>query len=325
MLDSKRLAAALLGTVREWVEPAFRALTARIAELEARAPVPGPKGEPGERGEAGPAGERGADGSPGEPGAPGDQGPPGPRGEQGAPGEPGPQGLRGESGLPGAVGERGLPGERGAAGEPGTPGKSAYELAVAEGYAGTRLEWLQSLQGRAGEPGKDGVAKDGRDGRDGKDGDPGRDAALIEPLAAIDPARSYPRGTWAKHNGGLWLSRATTDGMTGWDCIVSGVSLEIEQGENPRQFTMRARSSDGSASLQTFSLPVLIYQEVWKDGAYERGDCVTWGGSVWHCQRDTTEKPAFGCADWKLMVKEGRPGKDAAPAQSASREPVKLK
>ena len=35
-------------------------------------------------------------------------------------------------------------------------GKSAYELAVANGYTGTELEWLASLAGEAGAAGADG-------------------------------------------------------------------------------------------------------------------------------------------------------------------------
>jgi len=35
-------------------------------------------------------------------------------------------------------------------GNPGNPGKSAYELAVAAGFAGTQAEWLASLKGSPG-------------------------------------------------------------------------------------------------------------------------------------------------------------------------------
>lgn len=50
-------------------------------------------------------------------------------------------------------------------GEPGTPGadgKSAYEIAVANGFSGTEAQWLTSLKGA-----------DGADGSDGADGAPG--------------------------------------------------------------------------------------------------------------------------------------------------------
>ncbi len=51
-------------------------------------------------------------------------------------------------------------------GAPGADGKSAYELAVAQGYTGTELEWLASLAGEAGAAGQNGT--DGKDGADGQ-------------------------------------------------------------------------------------------------------------------------------------------------------------
>ncbi len=55
----------------------------------------------------------------------------------------------------------------------GTDGKSAFEIAVEHGFAGTEAEWLKSLKGVDG---KDGVnGKDGCDGRNGVDGLPGKD------------------------------------------------------------------------------------------------------------------------------------------------------
>lgn len=55
----------------------------------------------------------------------------------------------------------------------GANGKSAYEIAKEYGYTGTEEQWLQSLIGAPGQDGKDG--KDGRDGRDGIDGIDGQD------------------------------------------------------------------------------------------------------------------------------------------------------
>jgi len=52
-------------------------------------------------------------------------------------------------------------------------GKSAYEIAVENGFSGSEAEWLDSLKGKDGEDGKDGV--DGKSGKDGKDGVAGAD------------------------------------------------------------------------------------------------------------------------------------------------------
>lgn len=59
-----------------------------------------------------------------------------------------------------------IKGEKGDKGDAGTNGKSAYEVAVANGYSGTQTQWLASLKGADGAPGKDGSA--GKDGKDGQ-------------------------------------------------------------------------------------------------------------------------------------------------------------
>jgi hypothetical protein len=114
------------------------AAAARIADLEARAPVAGPEGPAGRDGAPG---ERGADGAPGRDGIDGKDGAPG---EQGADGRDGIDGKDGAPGRDGADGKDGAPGERGADGAPGRDG--------ADGPNG----------------------KDGRDGIDGAQGPEGR-------------------------------------------------------------------------------------------------------------------------------------------------------
>lgn len=74
-------------------------------------------------------------------------------GERGIPGERGADGLPGAKGDTGDKGEDGLPGAKG---ERGQDGKSAYEIAVANGYDGNESQWLASLKGRDGSPGRDG-------------------------------------------------------------------------------------------------------------------------------------------------------------------------
>ena len=61
-------------------------------------------------------------------------------------------------------------------GKDGVDGKSAYEIAVDNGYPGTEQAWLASLKGNKGEPGEKGdTGAAGKDGRDGTDGAAGRD------------------------------------------------------------------------------------------------------------------------------------------------------
>jgi len=56
-----------------------------------------------------------------------------------------------------------IKGEKGDKGDAGTDGKSAYEVALANGYTGTQAQWLASLKGADGAPGKDG--SNGKDGQ----------------------------------------------------------------------------------------------------------------------------------------------------------------
>lgn len=78
--------------------------------------------------------------------------------------------VPGKDGKDGAQGPQGQPGPAGKDGQPGNPGKSAYELAVDQGFSGTESQWLESLKkgpaGPQGQPGKDG--QNGIDGKDGK-------------------------------------------------------------------------------------------------------------------------------------------------------------
>mgnify|MGYP000371015338 CR=1 FL=1 len=80
-------------------------------------------------------------------------------GKDGVDGKDGEPGADGKNGVDGAVGSQGPPGRDGLPGTNGIDGKSAYEIAVDNGFAGTETEWLESLKG-----------SDGKDGVDGKDG-----------------------------------------------------------------------------------------------------------------------------------------------------------
>ena len=140
----------------------------------------------------------------------------------------------------------------------------------------------------------------------------GRDALQIELEPCIDETKSYPRGTYATHKGGLWRSYQKTDGMRGWECIVDGISgINIKQDEE-RIFTISLEKASGLVEEKAFSIPVTIYRDVFKAGKeYEPGDTVTWAGSLWHCNETTTDKPGEpGTKGWTLAVKKGRDLRD---------------
>ena len=78
------------------------------------------------------------------------------------------------AGPSGKSGVDGKPGKDGSDGKPGADGKSAYELAVTQGFKGDLTSWLESLRGPQGLPGADGkqgpAGQPGQPGKDGKDG-----------------------------------------------------------------------------------------------------------------------------------------------------------
>ena len=136
----------------------------------------------------------------------------------------------------------------------------------------------------------------------------GRDATALEILPAIDDQKSFPRGTYATHLGGLWRAYEKTHGMRGWECLVDGVADIDVSMTGERLFSVVVRQSSGQRTEKTFSLPVMLYRGVFRAGeTYHPGDTVTWGGSLWHCNSMTGDKPGEAhSSGWTLAAKRGR-------------------
>lgn len=86
----------------------------------------------------------------------GGTGTPGPKGDKGDKGDPG-VGIPGRDGIDGVAGTPGRDGSDGLNGTNGADGRSAYEVAVDDGYKGSEQEWLASLRGRDGKDGLEGA------------------------------------------------------------------------------------------------------------------------------------------------------------------------
>lgn len=142
-----------------------------------------------------------------------------------------------------------------------------------------------------------------------KDGEPGRDALQLELQPSIDLEKSYARGTYAKHAGGLWRAFESTKGLHGWECVVEGIAeLRIDQSSG-RTFTLVARTSSGAEVSKSVKVAALVDKGIFRaDSDYEAGDGVTWGGSFFIAQKDAPiGKPGEpGCDGWRLAVKRGR-------------------
>jgi integrin beta 3 len=216
----------------------------------------------------------------------------------------------------GEKGEQGPPGERGPEGPQGLSVK-ASEVAQAildSPPARDMLRGEKGDQGTAGEPGEK-----GEQGPPGERGFDGKDALEIVIQPDLDPDKSYPRGTFAVHAGGLVRSARKTTPLAeaaglegaGWVVIVRGIaSAEVEY---PSERTMRTvfTYTDGAKSVTEVRYPGPLDKGIFREGeAYERGDGVTFGGSWWIAQVDApTTKPGTS-AEWRLAVKKGRDGRD---------------
>ena len=291
--DGKALGEQIVSFVRSFVLRQIDAVNARNDAIEAalKAIPAGAKGDAGERGDPGPAGERGD---------------PGPSGPPGKDADPDLIAELVQQHVAGAVAliPRPKDGEPGPAGMKGKDAEPIHPDTV-------KAMVLEAVQKAVAEIPK---AKDGRDGLHG------RDAAELAILPGLDPDKDYATGTYARHKGGL--VRVNADD---YDVIVNGIEITTLEQKDERTFVINVQMTDGKIESKVVTIPAIIYRGIWSEGAYEKGDVVTWSGSAWHCQAPTTERPRSGTTDWKLMVKEGRPGKDgAAPASRADPEPVRL-
>lgn len=315
----------------------------------------GEKGEPGRYGPTGPAGEPG---QPGERGEKGQDGPVGPRGESGPVGPTGPQGLKGDKGDPGEAGPVGPEGPRGEPGEKGQDGAvGPHGEPGAMGEKGERGE--RGERGEIGPAGADGPAgRDAdpeivramvaaavqqvpvpKDGRDGRDGEPGRDAVHVEILDGIEHGKRYGRNTFAAHAGGLVRSFKATDPLAaetdleraGWHVVVRGLDdLSIEIDDDMRTVHVRCVMTGGKVVEKSAAFPVMIDRGIFKaETRYERGDVVTWDGSMWVCRGVALDvRPGIpkdqplheeSLAAWRLAVKRGRDGRDGVRGEKGER------
>ena len=143
-------------------------------------------------------------------------------------------------------------------------------------------------------------------------GEDGKDGLQIEVMPEIDVNKSYPRGTYAIHNGGLWRAYQKTAGLSGFECVVNGLNDIDVNVSDDRHFTVKLSKSNGETEERSFDIPVMIYRDVYQAGQkYYPGDCVTFAGSIWHCFTETEDRPNdVGSKGWRLAVKRGRDGRN---------------
>lgn len=157
-------------------------------------------------------------------------------------------------------------------------------------------------------------AQPGKDGVGISDSLIGRDGGLV--LTLTDGRTLNPGTVVGKDVDPAQIAAMVKEAVDAIPRPRDGFSLDdfdIAPMPDGRTIEMSFTAADGTKHTYELQFPVAIYRGVYRDSEqYQHGDTVTWGGSLWHCERATTEKP--GTADWVLAVKKGRDGKDAKPA-----------
>lgn len=343
-MTETELAAVVRGiapVVKELIAAAVEPLRVEVQMLKGRDPrdgrdglpgVPGlkgfdgergQKGDPGERGDVGPAGVIGPEGPPGPPGQPGE------KGEPGLQGEPGPQGPAGKDAPAPDLDVIALrasalvPGPK-----DGRDGKDAdvdqIAASVLERVTAGIAEMVQSAVTAATKnlehelsaavekfaealPPKDG--RDGVDGKDGRDGVGIADAFVNEEGQLVQRMTDGSTKAVGRVSGRDGLpGRSGEKGADGRDGI-DGLGFDDLLGSFSEDGRLVLEFARGDRS-KTFTVPGIIDRGVYKDGeSYQRGDAVSWGGSIFIAQQDTTAKPDTS-AHWRLAVKRGREGRE---------------
>jgi hypothetical protein len=114
---------------------------------------------------------------------------------------------------------------------------------------------------------------------------------------------------------GVVVGRDGKDGRDGTDGLsFDAFMFDLEQTGDR---TWRAKWSDaaGKEQIREFRWPIILDRGVYRaETSYGKGDAVSFGGSIWIAQADTSEKPGNGSKDWRLAVKHGRDGRDGRSA-----------
>jgi len=89
-----------------------------------------------------------------------------------------------------------------------------------------------------------------------------------------------------------------------------GLGFEDSAVEYDGERTITVKWARGDARRElAMKFPAMLYRGVYVPGKlYERGDVVTWAGSLWHANAETTTRPGDGAPAWTLAVKRGRDG-----------------
>lgn len=204
--------------------------------------------------------------------------------------------LDGRDGLPGVPGPAGARGEAGPVGQAGPVGERGES-----GPSGPQGE-----PGAKGDPGERG--EQGPTGERGEAGPQGPQGPQGEPGARGDVGPIGPAGPQGEK------------GMPGRDGSLEGLKIQPVD-----ERTWRFCFKDGTPiEGGEISFPAMIYRGLFDSTkSYEFGDCVTYGGHLWHAQETTSALPVenakAGQNPWRLIVMRGKQGKQGPSGPTGER------
>ena len=162
---------------------------------------------------------------------------------------------------------------------------------------------LNGSDGLSGQNGADGV-----NGKDGKDGESVSVETVIASVSASferrfsDMQLSWERQARDTFEKAVDRMPIPKDGVNGKDALPVE-SIDIVQ--DGRDVVIKLGDTKHVIKLDT-----VIDRGVWRDGEYEKGDAVTYGGSLWIAQDSGAHGAPGTSKAWRLAVKKGRDGKD---------------
>lgn len=158
----------------------------------------------------------------------------------------------------------------------------------------------------------------GDKGEKGDKGDPGRDGLDVKDMFRADGGRLIAvMSDGSTRDLGVFVGKDGKDGEPGRDGLGFD-DMRMEEREDGCYLVF-----ERGEIVKEFRLPVVIDRGVYSAGkVYRKGDGVTWAGSFWIAQEDTSEKPDTG-KGWRLAVKKGRDGKDGVLKAEKPKEPAK--
>lgn len=201
--------------------------------------------------------------------------------------------------------------------------RKSVDEAVAEAVKAIPIP-ADGRDGKDGEPGPQGEA--GPKGETGEKGAPGKDGADV--VGAIRDADGHliltlsnglakDVGRVVGHDGAKGA-----DGKDGQD----GVGFDDMGVDFDGDRTVTLKWTRGEKTVKReIVFPVPLDRGVYSKGKdYQAGDGVTYGGSFWLAQEDTTDVPGSSKA-WRLAIKKGRDGKDGVMKPAPEAKTVKVK